>query len=213
MDADERRSLSELLKRDPRAVLARTAQSADPDARYMAGKASFRLQQLPQAQHFFRQAIAAGDRSANTHYYLGLIYERQGDHHSAEREYKWALSVNADHKQARQKLGMPLTDQPVAPGAREAKGHPTQPVAPRAGEAKGRSSRMWLPEDPEDFDNLEDRLYRLQKIDYRNEIRALPAFAKVLMFIVAIFIVSIAVWIVYGWFEPPTCVPTPDGCK
>jgi hypothetical protein len=106
--------------------------------------------------------------------------------------------VNADHKQARQKLGMPPTD---------------QPVAPRAGEAKGRSSRMWLPEDPEDFDNLEDRLYRLQKIDYRNEIRALPAFAKVLMFIVAIFIVSIAVWIVYGWFEPPTCVPTPDGCK
>src|SRR5688572_23088787 len=71
------------------AVPARAGVKEDGVAAYKAGK-------LKEARTSFENALKASPGDAASHYWLGLIYQRQGLVAQAKQQYEWVLSHPAD---------------------------------------------------------------------------------------------------------------------
>lgn len=71
---------------------------------YTLGICYFRLKQFAKAKAIFNQVIDLEHRYHLAHYYIGLIYERQGQEKDAFLEYQIALTIHPDFPEAKQKL-------------------------------------------------------------------------------------------------------------
>jgi tetratricopeptide (TPR) repeat protein len=189
MDDVGKREVRELLRRDPQRalLLARRARGdGDPDVPYLVGVARFRLGEFSAAEKAFHQAISMNAANADAFYYWGLSADRQGRPGDAIKAYRKTVTLNPNHKLARDKLR--LLGQPVEPDDRNAERHDRRP-------SLSKDSSLVLPDTEQDFIDYERRTRRKAIIDARAQntaqIAGLPWWGKLLLVGIAIFILGI----------------------
>lgn len=82
------------------------------EAGYLLGICNFRQKKYGDAKKVFTALIAQDSGHINGHYYLGLSHERLGDEESAQREFKFTLTLKPSHKLALKKTGNPTAPTP-----------------------------------------------------------------------------------------------------
>ena len=108
-------------------------------AAYLLGICYFRLQKFNDAEALFRRSISNDTHNHLAYYYLGLALERQDRRPEAEVEYRIALAINPEFKEAQQKLGMPEQVQP--PNMPSVISMPEQVQPPKTPAVMGGSTR------------------------------------------------------------------------
>jgi tetratricopeptide (TPR) repeat protein len=215
MDATRKASLQAQITSSPQAVIAAlTPELAgrDPDVGYLLGIAHYRLKQFVEAESALRGAVANG-AGAEAFYYLGLCAERQGRIADAVQIYGKASALNPALTQAADKVAA------LAPGTGpSAHSRPPAPNNPPAHPPPARNrpstSELTLPETEEEFVDYERRRKRKAKIDaraqYSAELSGLPLWAKVLVGVIAAWIIAGVIVMQLGGREGQQAnLPTP----
>ncbi len=73
-------------------------------AAFEIGKIYYGQNKYSKASEYFNKSLKLNPSGADSHYYLGLIYEKNGDKTKAAGEFKAALKFIPDYKEARQGL-------------------------------------------------------------------------------------------------------------
>lgn len=121
------------------------AVTQDPNhfqTRFLLGICYLRTNDLAAAEQSFRKAVALDNGSHDGHYYLGLALERQGRKGDAQIEYRFALAIKPDFREAAERIaGVPRPAQkggagpakPDAPAKPAAAGSLAEQIAARKG--------------------------------------------------------------------------------
>jgi tetratricopeptide (TPR) repeat protein len=159
----------------------------DPDAWYLLGVTQFRLGDFKAAESAFRTSLSLDGRRASAVYYIGLSLERQGRTDEALTAYRHALSIDPNLAKARDKVR-------TLSGGRDTTHEAPHAAVPTVRPA-ARDSELILPETDAEFEEYERRIRRKSRIDtqadYDAQISGLPWWTKLLIAIVAIFILVV----------------------
>jgi tetratricopeptide (TPR) repeat protein len=71
---------------------------------FLLGICYLRTNDLGAAELSFRKAVALDNGSHDGHYYLGLTLERQGRNRDAQLEYRFALAIKPDFREAAERI-------------------------------------------------------------------------------------------------------------
>ena len=61
---------------------------------------------LDSAEYYFEQALAAGGKTAELHYFLGTVKSRLGKHEEGDEIFRKTLALDPRHREARQSLAL-----------------------------------------------------------------------------------------------------------
>lgn len=185
--ANDPRGALDVLDRDG------AAGAGDADAAYLRSVSHFRLGDFVAAETHARNAVSLNASHAAAFYYLGLATERQNCREEALAAYRVVLALDPTHQKAREKLE--VQDGPAASA-------PRAPHPPAAG--RPAATELTLPGSDDEFATYEPTRRRKALIDaradYDAQLRALPGWVKVLMWVVALVVVAVFAWVAYGFF-------------
>ena len=198
MDAELAREVwDRLAARDPHGALAildgvGSRGARDAEVSYLRSVAHFRLGDFAAAEDHARNAVSLNTSHAAAFYYLGLSVERQGRLDEAFGAYRVVLALDPSHQKAREKLG--------------AQGAPAAPAPARQqNPSRQQATEFTLPTSDEEFEVYERTIRRKALIDaraeYNAQLRGMPGWVKVAMWIVSLMILAIFAWVIYGFIR------------